>query len=121
MGKGRPKKITADVLRKLEDAFKIGCTDKEACLAADIGESTLYDYCKANEDFSERKELLKQSPVFKARKSVVDALEKDPDLALKYLERKVKKEFSTRTENTGEDGGPQVIQIVRYGDTDTDT
>lgn len=123
MGKdkgGRPTKINDEVLLKLEEAFKIGCTDEEACFYADIGTSTLYDYCKKNKAFSERKELLKQSPIFKARRSVVKAIETDPDLAMKYLERKVKKEFSTRVESTGEDGGPQVIQIVRYGD-DTDT
>lgn len=37
----------------------------------------------------------------KARKSVVNALTKDPDLALKYLERKKKDEFSLRSEHTG--------------------
>ncbi|WP_421782639.1 hypothetical protein [Kiloniella litopenaei] len=124
MGKsnaGRPKKITPEVVKKLEEAFLLGCTDAEACFFADISKQTLYTYQKENAEFLDRKERLKQNPVFKARKAVVDAVETDPDLAMKYLERKVKKEFSTRVESTGEDGGPQVIQIVRYGDnTDTE-
>lgn len=38
----------------------LGLSDRECCLYADIGESTLYDYCKENPDFSERKEALKE-------------------------------------------------------------
>lgn len=102
---GRPTKITKMVLRKLEEAFLLGCTDREACFCAGIMPSTLYEYCKKNTEFSERKELLKEQPVFKARKSVVGALESNPDLALKFLERKKKDEFSLRSEVTGAEGG----------------
>ena len=101
---GRPIKVTPKTIDKLEYAFSLGCTDEEACVHADIGVSTLYDFERNNPDFSERKKLLKEKPTFKARKSVVNAIESNPELALKYLERKVKKEFSTRTEQTGADG-----------------
>lgn len=92
---GRPTAMTEEVLLKLEEAFCMGCTDKEACFFADIATSTLYEYCKDNKDFSERKEALKQNPILKARKTIIDDLE-DPQTAKWYLERKLKNEFSTK-------------------------
>lgn len=98
MGAGRPTVVTPDILRKLEEAFAMGCTDLEACFFADIGKTTLYKYQNENPLFTERKEELKQSPVFEARKSVINGLKDDPKLALAYLERKKKDEFSLRQE-----------------------
>lgn len=91
---GRPHAITSDVLQKVEYAFSIGCTDKEACLYANIAPSTLYKYCQDNTDFSERKELLKDKPVLAARMAVVKAIEAgDTKMAWSYLERKRPEEF----------------------------
>lgn len=95
---GRPSVMTEEVLGKLEEAFKYGATDKEACVYADIAPATLYKYQEENPEYSERKDQLKKLPIFTARKSVVDKLPRDADLALKFLERKRKKEFSTRVE-----------------------
>jgi hypothetical protein len=41
---------------------------------------------------------LREKPVLIARQTVVKSLKDNPEMALKYLERKRKKEFSTRTE-----------------------
>lgn len=95
---GRPTVITEQVVDKLEEAFKIGCTDEEACLSADIDKKTLYNYIKKNPSFSTRKQQLKANPVFLAKKTIVDKLEKDVDIAKWYLERRKKDEFSTKTE-----------------------
>lgn len=104
---GRPKKVTQEIVNKLEHAFAIGCTDKEACLYADISQQTLYTYQNETPGFLERKELLKETPVLKARSVVIKELEaKDPNMARWYLERKRKSEFSTREERTGGDGMP---------------
>lgn len=94
----RPTVMTDDVIEKLEEAFAWGCTDIEACLWADISPATLYNYQEKNPEFLERKDSLKETPIMKARKSVVNNLEKDPKLALQFLERKKKDEFSTKTE-----------------------
>lgn len=103
---GRPPKITDLVLAKLEQAFLMGCTDKEACLYADIVPSTLYRYQEENPEFTERKETLKQNPVMKARGVVLDALgENDIHTAHKVIERK--DGTKVKNENTGPDGGPQ--------------
>ena len=100
---GRPTVMTDLVLKKLEEAFAWGCSDKEACIYADISEKTLYNYQDKNEDFLQRKELLKERPVLLARKTVVENLEKNPNLALKFLERKAPKEFNGRAISKAEE------------------
>ncbi len=47
---------------------------------------------------------------WKARRSVIGGMEHDPHLALKYLERKRKAEFSPRTEINVEGLLPDLIQ-----------
>lgn len=92
--RGRPTAITPRVLDRLREAFVLGCDDEEACLNAEISTSTLYDYQKANVHFLEWKEALKRTPFLKARKTIVEHLERDPEFALKYMERKKKAEFA---------------------------
>lgn len=100
----RPTAMTDEVLAMLVEAFKYGATDEEACAYADIAESTLYKYQVKHPEFTERKAQLKELPIFTARKSVVDRLPKDAKLAMDYLSRKRKDEFSQRSELTGKDG-----------------
>jgi len=86
---GRPTVMTPEVLAKLEDAFSWGCTDLEACCNADISKDALYDYCNKNPKFSERKEVLKNQPVMKARRVVQAALDDDDiSTAHKVIDRK---------------------------------
>lgn len=100
----RPTVMTEDVIAKLEEAFAWGCSDVEACLWADIAEKTLYLYQEKNPEFIQRKQALKETPILLARKSVANGIKKNPDLALKLLERKKKDEYSLRQEHTGKDG-----------------
>lgn len=95
---GRPSAITKEVLVKLEQAFALDCTDEEACFYANISPSTLYDYQKKYPAFSERKKELKQQPFLVARQAIVKGIKDDKEFALKYMERKKKKEFGTKTE-----------------------
>lgn len=101
---GRPTIMTDLTLQKLKEAFAFGCTDEEACYYAEIGKSTLYNYQNDNPEFLEQKEALKQRPVLLARQELIKGLEGNPELALKFLERKKKDEFSLRSEITGKDG-----------------
>jgi hypothetical protein len=95
----RPTVMTPEVIAKLEEAFAWGCTDREACLWADISPAALYLYQDKNPKFVERKDDLKETPVLLARKTVVKAIQKgDRTVAMQYLERKKKDEFSTKTE-----------------------
>jgi len=96
----RPTKMTPQVIEKLEEAFSLGCTDLEASLYANISPATLYLYQEKNKAFSERKTQLKETPILKARASVIKSLESNPDLALKFLERRKRDEFSLRREDS---------------------
>lgn len=102
---GRPTLMTTECIAKLEVAFLTGASDKEACFIAGIGASTLYDYCRDNPDFSERKESLKDMVKYQARANIAKSINNgSEDLSKWYLERKVKDEFSLRNELTGKDG-----------------
>lgn len=81
--------MTEAVLGKLEHAFSIGASDREACLYADINPTTLYEYQLEHPEFAERKESLKQSPLFKARVAIESALDRgDTQTARWYAERR---------------------------------
>ena len=95
---GRPTKLTQEVVDKLAYAFSIGATVGEACFYSDISRDAYYNWVKSNPKLNDRFQQLKERPVFEARESVIKAFKRDPNLALKYLERKAKAEFSLRTE-----------------------
>lgn len=103
---GRPTEMTPETIALLEQAWSMGCSDLEACLHADIGKTTLYNYQNQHPDFVERKQILKEKLVLKARLVIAESLHnKDENTAKWYLERKRKNEFGTRQEITGADGG----------------
>lgn len=106
---------------KLEQAFAIGCTDKEACSYAEITPDQLYYYTReVNPEFQVKKEELKEKPILKAKQTIVKNLD-NPEHAKWYLERKKKDEFSQRQEMTGADGEKlQVIIKTFEGDNLTD-
>lgn len=93
---GRPTIFTQEVLQKLEQAFKIGLTDEEACAYSDIAPSSLYNYQRENPEFLEKKEKWKKNPIAKAKNTIYKNLD-DPKTAQWYLERKCKDEFSTQS------------------------
>lgn len=102
--------MTPEVIRKLEDAFLIGCTDLEACFAAGIGKTAFYVYCQENPDFAERKEALKQNPVYEARKVILDAIRDGKDVASahKLIDRKE----GSKVAVTGAEGGPLAVAVT---------
>ncbi len=99
MPAGRHTVMTDDILHLLEVSFKLGCTDREACQAANIAPSTLYKYQNEHPEYVGEKELLKEDSLWKARKAVVDSFVDNPKVALEYLRRKRKEEFSERIEH----------------------
>jgi transposase len=93
----RPTVLTPDILLQLKYAFAIGATDEEACAYAKIGTSSFYRYIEKHPELREESNRLKQEPILKAKQTVVNALSDVKD-AQWYLERKVKDEFSPRTD-----------------------
>lgn len=96
MKMGAPTKITHSVINKLEAAFLMGCSDLEACLSANICKATLYNYQRRNPDFVDRKAILKENPVLKARETVLKGIKEDPTLAFNYLKAKRSDEFAEK-------------------------
>lgn len=109
---GSPTKMTKEALALLKEAFLLGCTDEEACLKAEIDDSTLYRYQKKNPNYARQKERWKQNPFLIARRSIVEGLATDPNLALKYMERKKKDEFSLKQEVDVTSNGEQIGGFV---------
>ena len=106
----RPTKMTPETVAKLEAAFLWGCTDLEACVYADISKHSLYRYQEEHPEFRDRKEVLKQNPVMKARKVLLEALDDDDRaIANKIIERKE----GSKVAITGEDGKP--LQFIING------
>ncbi len=93
---GRKTVMTKSVLGKLEEAFSWDCNDREAALYAGINPDTLYEYQKKNPEFSERKALLKNKHILAARSTIVKSLKTDVKIAMWYLERKRRDEFSPK-------------------------
>lgn len=92
---GRPRKINQETLAKLEYAYSLGCSDREAALYANIGYSTLTAYLSNNPEFKERRETLKDSMVIKALESNKKLLEDgDPIQTRWYLERRKRDEYT---------------------------
>ena len=107
-------------VQRLIDAFKIGSTDEEACLYAGININTFKYFITLHPEFSPIKQQLKQYPLLVARRTVVGALEKDPNIAMQYLTKKKKDEFGNNLDVTS--GGQQIggnqIEFVDFHDTE---
>ena len=93
-----PWKMTEETVGKLRQAFAIDATVEEACFYAGINKTTWYEWVKKNPELSNEIEALRHTPVLTARQTVINAIKTDPDMAMKYLERKRKAEFSTKSE-----------------------
>ena len=115
---GRPTIMTDLTLKKLNEAFAFSYTNKKACYYTEISKQTLYNYQKDHPEFVDQKEALKQRPILLARQEVIKGLEGNPELALKFLERKKKDEFSLRSEFTGKDGEDIKFVVTRKSDED---
>jgi len=108
---GRPTAITPPVIAKLTEAFKLDVTVEEACLYAGISKDTYYRKCKADQGFTDEMQNVRSFASMLARKSVIREMENDGALALKYLERKKKEEFSPRIEQKIE--GNIMLELVK--------
>jgi hypothetical protein len=89
---GKPK---AEVVAKLEEAWAIGSSDKEAALFASISPSVLCKLLQKDDYILKRKEELINRPFMKARRAIYAGLDK-PEFALDFMERKKPDEFAQK-------------------------
>ncbi|MCC7571572.1 hypothetical protein KO465_09690 [Candidatus Micrarchaeota archaeon] len=108
----RPTKLNNITVKKLEDAFIVGATVLEACFNANISKQTYYNWIEENPELLDRFELLKQSPILKARQTVVKALENDPKIAMRFLEKKLKGEFGNKDSEDSRDSKEIVDELM---------
>ncbi len=91
------------VLTKCKEVWAIGGSDAEAAFYAEITGASLSRYLDAHTKVKEFRNALHEKPILKARQTIVKDLD-SPEGARWYLSRKVKREFSERSEITGADG-----------------
>jgi succinate dehydrogenase flavin-adding protein (antitoxin of CptAB toxin-antitoxin module) len=101
--RGRPSKMTPQVVTKLVAAFNMGYNDTEAALYAGISRKTYYDWLLDNPDFRNKINKAKTLPSTKAKEVIVNALNSgDMNAAKWWLERKAANEFSTKPLETSD-------------------
>lgn len=98
-GEQKSPVMTPEVIQKLETAFSIGANQAEACLHADIPESTFSTWKKRKPELAKKLLRLQNKAPLLAKFTLLKGIETDPRLALQYLERVRPLEFSTRVEN----------------------
>lgn len=97
-------KLTPENIEELESRFRNGATILEA-IDGIMAESTYHENRKNNVEFAARMELAKDYITEIARGVVAKKVKLgDTETAKWWLERRNKKQFSSRTELTGEDG-----------------
>ena len=93
-------RIHPEKLTKLEQAFAIGCTDEEAIGYAEISRMQLNYYEKLNPEWKERKQRLKDTPILKAKQTIVNKLDESYGNAIDYLKRRKRDEFGDNMDVT---------------------
>ena len=90
-----PDAWTPEAVVLLKQAFSIGCSVTEACLHAKISRSTFYLHCPEGSEKFDEYMALQETPILKARHTVVAALGNVDD-ARWYLKNKKRDEFAEK-------------------------
>lgn len=123
----RGKKVDIDkLITNIEPYLKEGCSLHEACLHGIVPYTTVIDYYNNDEELRKKIDRLQNEPILRARESLNKGVLDNPELALRYLERKKKDEFSLKIDTTqqqlGADGKPiDKIEVIVVNSTNKDT
>ena len=93
-------------VERMIQAFKIVAIVEEACVYAGITLDQYKYFVEKHPEFSTIRDLCRELPTLQARQEVVKGLSGDKEFALKYLERKRKKEFGTAMLHLGDPENP---------------
>ncbi len=114
---GRPTKLTPAIRRKILSVLKAGNYRNVAAAVAGISPERLSKWMAMNgepyESFRQAVIETEKQVEIELVTGIVTAGKKDPDIALKYLERKYHDRWGRkdRHEVTGKDGAPMAVQI----------
>ena len=95
-------KRTPEMDRSIKKCLELDMPITKLCMACGITEPTFYNWVKWDPDFAAMVRTAKFFVSNAARASVIKHMKHDGGLALKYLERKEKDEFSTKSIVKGE-------------------
>jgi len=94
---GRPLSLEDPViLEKFKAAQRLDANIEASCAYAGIAVKTYYNHVDRKPEFLQEMQIIRKDPYLKALNAVVEHLSKDPEFALKYLERRARNEFSTQ-------------------------
>lgn len=108
------------VVDSLVKAFEDGANISEACRVAKIDRQTYYNWLEDSKEFSTLMGDAQEYPDIVAKMNLVRAIKVKRDLETSkwWVERKMKKEFSLRSELTGKDGESLAPILVKFVDGD---
>lgn len=89
--------LTPELSAAIVDLLKLDLPVQKVCDAIGISKGSFYRWVKEIPGFAKEVRAAKYFATNLARKSVLEHMISDGNLALKYLERKEKDEFSTRS------------------------
>jgi hypothetical protein len=102
---GRPTKLEdKDIRDRFLKAASFNMNIEATCAYAGITRQTYLNYIEKHPEFLDEIRIENHKPYQTALSTVLKAASKDPKIAMQYLERRYKAEFSTRQEVTGADG-----------------
>lgn len=128
MSQGKPftDEQRNSIIESLKPFLEMGLSRNKACEAIGLDPTTLSKWVQGDEALSMKLKGWENTMNILALTNVHSALEKEAEMedARKetskwYLERRMKREFSTRVENTGEDGAPLVVTFDNSFKTDS--
>ncbi|MDQ5885888.1 MAG: hypothetical protein QG628_285 [Patescibacteria group bacterium] len=94
--KGRPTKLTPEVVSILADCLRQGMTVREACSQAVISHEAYYSRTRSDEHFADIMYKAQQEPTITARQVLIEAINKgDVGVSKWWLERKAADEFGS--------------------------
>lgn len=103
--------LDKEVENKVYNLARLGASDREICSALDYSIKIFWKWKKKKEGRAEYLEMLRERPVLQARMSLLKGIKSDPHLALKYLERVRREEFSLNNPQNAQ-SGPITVNVV---------
>ncbi len=98
--RGRPTVFDQDTVRKLEQAFAMGCTVEEACYISGVSRSAYYKRLDDDIHFMDKMERAKLFMIIQARHTVYKAIQAgDVKTSMWLLERKRGDEFGVNAQH----------------------
>ena len=121
MAQGREWSIEerANIIQSLQPYLEAGFSRNKACEYIGLTPSTLSNWVKADDSLGMKLQGWENATNILAVRNIMDAIAKEAELedtkketSKWWVERRMKNEFSTRTENTGADGKDLPTPII---------